>query len=63
MHTKPHLSTQGELFSPPAKLRQLPPEARLKMVRLLARIYASLPIEGATARRTSFQCFASCPCR
>jgi hypothetical protein len=38
MHTKPHLSTQGELFSPPAKLRQLPPEARQKMVRLLARM-------------------------
>ena len=36
MHTKPYLSTQGELFSPPAKL--LPPEARQKMVRPLARM-------------------------
>jgi hypothetical protein len=38
MHTKPHLSTQGELFSPPAKLPQLPPEAHQKMVRLMARM-------------------------
>ena len=38
MHTKPHLSTQGELFSPPAKLPQLPPEAHRKMVRLMARM-------------------------
>ena len=29
---------QGELFVPPAKLPQLPPEAHRKMVRLLARM-------------------------
>jgi hypothetical protein len=38
MHTKPYLSTQGELFSPPAKLPQLPPDAHRKMVRLMARM-------------------------
>jgi hypothetical protein len=37
---KPLLSRtrQGELFSPPAKLPQLPTEVRQKMVRLLARM-------------------------
>jgi len=29
---------QGELFSPPAQLPQLPPEAYQRMVRLLARM-------------------------
>ena len=29
---------QSELFSPPAKLLQLPPETHRKMVRLLARM-------------------------
>lgn len=29
---------QGELFSPPAKLPQLPPDTHQKMVRLLARM-------------------------
>jgi len=29
---------QGELFSPPAKLPELPTEVRQKMVRLLARM-------------------------
>lgn len=29
---------QGELFSPPAKLPQLPPEVRERMVSLLARM-------------------------
>ena len=31
-------ASQGELFSPPAKLPQLPPETHHKMVRLLARM-------------------------
>jgi hypothetical protein len=37
---KPCLSRtrQGELFSVPAKLPDLPPEVRQKMVRLLARV-------------------------
>jgi len=30
--------SQGDLFSPPAKLPQLPPEAHQRMVRLLARM-------------------------
>jgi hypothetical protein len=38
MPTKLHLSTQGELFSPPAKLPELPAAAHQKMVRLLARM-------------------------
>jgi len=31
-------ASQGELFSPPAPLPQLPPEAYQRMVRLLARM-------------------------
>jgi hypothetical protein len=31
-------ASQGELFSPPAKLPQLPPEVQQKMTRLLARM-------------------------
>jgi hypothetical protein len=31
-------ASQGELFSPPAQLPQLPPEAYQQMVRLLARM-------------------------
>jgi hypothetical protein len=31
-------TSQGELFSPPTKLPQLPTEAHQKMVRLLARM-------------------------
>ena len=31
-------ASQSELFSPPAKLPQLPPEARQKMIQLLARM-------------------------
>jgi hypothetical protein len=31
-------TSQGELFSPPAQLPQLPPEAYQRMVRLLARM-------------------------
>jgi len=34
----PSRSRQGKLFSPPAKLPELPAEVRQKMVRLLARM-------------------------
>jgi hypothetical protein len=34
----PSRSRQGKLFSPPAKLPELPAEVRQKMIRLLARM-------------------------
>lgn len=36
--SRPFRLSQGELFSPPAKLPQLPPEAHQRMVQLLARM-------------------------
>jgi hypothetical protein len=50
---KPTLSRtrQGRLFSPPAKLPELPAEARQKMVRLLARMLKEYLHHSSTVTR------------
>ena len=42
---------QGELFSPPAKLPELPAEVRQKMVRLLARMLNEYLLHRSTVAR------------
>ena len=48
-------ASQSELFSPPAKLPQLPPEARQKMIQLLARMLnehlRKHPLSGSSWQR------------
>lgn len=44
-------ANQGELFSPPAKLPQLPSEAHQKMVRLLARMINEHLLRRSSATR------------
>ena len=55
MHTKPFKTSQGELFSLPAKLPELPPEARQKMIRLFARMMnehlQKHPLSGSSRQR------------
>ena len=50
---KPTLSRsrQGKLFSPPAKLPELPAEVRQKMVRLLARMLNEYLLHSSTVAR------------
>jgi hypothetical protein len=43
---------QGELFSPPAKLPELPAEVRQKMVRLLARMLNECLLHRSTIARS-----------
>ena len=51
---RPSLSRtrQGELFSPPAKLPELPAEVRQKMVRLLARMLNEYLLHRSTVARS-----------
>jgi hypothetical protein len=42
---------QGELFSPPAKLPELPAEVRQKMARLLARMLKEYLLQHPTVAR------------
>jgi hypothetical protein len=42
---------QGELFSPPARLPELPPEVRQKMSRLLARMLNEYFLHRSTVAR------------
>ena len=55
MHTKPFKTSQGELFSLPTKLPELPLEARQKMIRLFARMLnehlQKHPLSGSSRRR------------
>ena len=52
MHTRLRSrANQGELFSPPAKLPQLPAEAHQKMVRLLARMLNEHLLRRSSATR------------
>ena len=51
MHTRSRSGVrQGELFTPPAKLPQLPQEAQGKMVRLLARMLNEYLLNQSSSR-------------
>ena len=53
-------ASQGELFSPPAKLPQLPPETHQKVVRLLARILNEHLLRRPPARTESLGRIGGC---